>query len=166
MLSLAAAWQTTDSVTVLADWTRTGWASIQDLVIVRQDAAGTVLTSTPLRFRNSWRAGAGVSWRSSPTWTLRAGIAWETSPVTDAFRSPRLPDSDRMLYGVGARWSPTVHLARGELTFDFAVALTRPRSAPSALPNQDSATSAPQGSLVGSYSSSATTVAAQVNWSR
>jgi long-chain fatty acid transport protein len=166
MLSLAAAWQATGSLTVLADLTRTGWDSIQDLVIVRQDAAGTPLSSTPLRFKNSWRTGAGLSWRSSDAWTLRAGIAWEASSVTDAFRNPRLPDSDRMHYAIGARWSPALQLAQGGLTFDFGLALTRLRNAPSALPNQESASSPPQGSLVGSYSTRATTVAAQVNWSR
>ena len=46
---------------VLADYTWTGWDSIQDLTIVR--SSGATLANTPLRFKNSWRAGLGVNYQ-------------------------------------------------------------------------------------------------------
>jgi long-chain fatty acid transport protein len=35
------------------------------------------------------------------------GLAYDTTPVQDAFRSPRLPDNDRIWLAVGARYQPS-----------------------------------------------------------
>jgi len=160
-VSLAVAWEARPGLKLLFDWTRTGWDSIQDLTVVREEGplAEQTVTSTALRFRDSWRAGVGVVW-DTPQWTLRAGFAHETSPVTDDFRTPRLADTRRRWYAVGGRWkmSPDLH-------FDVGLALLRFRDAPSRLPNQETPTSAPRGSLVGEYTAKAYIVGAQANWS-
>lgn len=91
---------------VLADYTWTGWDSIQTLDIKSQ-ATGTTLTSTDLQFKNSWRMGVGVEYQLNQPWLLRAGVAYDTSPVQDAFRTPRLPDSDRTWLAIGARFQPS-----------------------------------------------------------
>ena len=43
---------------------------------------------------------------ASGTWTLRYGFAWDQSPVKDAYRTVRLPDTDRFWASVGAQWRP------------------------------------------------------------
>ena len=63
--------------------------------------------STPLNFRTSWRVGGGVEYEVNPMWLLRGGLAYDTTPVQDAFRTPRLPDEDRIWLAVGARYKPT-----------------------------------------------------------
>ena len=160
-LSVAAAWRPATKILLLADWTRTGWNSIQDLAIVRDGGplAGQTLSSTPLRFRDSWRAGLGIVWTADEAarWKLRAGLSYETSPVTDLFRTPRLADANRNLYGIGAQWRPSP-----EWAFDAGFAWVRLRGAPIALANQETATTAPAGSLVGNFSGSARIVGAQV----
>ena len=91
---------------VLADYTWTGWDSIQTLDIQTQ-GSGVTISSTNLQFKNSWRMGVGVEYQINQPWLLRAGLAYDTSPVQDAFRTPRLPDNDRTWLAVGARYQPS-----------------------------------------------------------
>ena len=157
-LSLALSWDVAPTLRVMADWTRTGWDSVQSLDIVRSDGtlAGQTAASTPFRFRNSWRVGIGAAWQMAPQWTLRSGIARETSPVTDATRTARLPDADRTWLGIGIGYKPDK-----QWSFDLGIAHVRNHAAAVAIVNQDSATSAPRGSLVGSFEAKAWIVGLQ-----
>jgi long-chain fatty acid transport protein len=109
MFSIALSQQLGRQWQIIADYTWTGWDSIQDLTIVRTSstaggAAGSVLTSEPLNFKNSWRAGVGVNYQLNNEWKLRFGYAYDKTPVQDTFRSPRLPDESRNWLAVGAQW--------------------------------------------------------------
>lgn len=160
--SIALAHQATPDLQLLADWTHTGWDSIQDLNIVRTSGplAGTTLTSTALRFRNTWRAGLGASYSVAGAWKLRAGAAYDRSAVQDRYRTPRLPDTDRIWLALGAQWSPAPAWA-----VDFGYAYLILRDASSNLVNQETATSAPRGSLVGTYEANVHILGAQVRFS-
>ena len=103
--SIGISHQFNPKLRVLADYTYTGWDSIKTLDI-QSDATGALLTRTDLEFKNSWRAGVGVEYQLNQPWLLRAGIAYDTTPVQDAFRTPRLPDSDRTWFSIGARYMP------------------------------------------------------------
>lgn len=93
---------------VLADYTWTGWDSIQNLNVVRTSGllSGMTVSSTPLNFNNSWRIGAGVEYQVNQPWLLRAGMAYDTTPVQDQYRTPRLPDANRTWLSIGARYQP------------------------------------------------------------
>jgi long-chain fatty acid transport protein len=56
------------------------------------------------RFLDRWTFLAGFEYAALPNLTLRTGIAFEKSPITDAVRTPRLPDNDRIWYSVGATY--------------------------------------------------------------
>jgi long-chain fatty acid transport protein len=129
---------------VLGDWTWTGWSSIQDLAIQRAD--GSALSSAPLNFQDTWRAGLGLNYALSPAWTLRLGTAYDKAPVQDRYRTPRLPDQDRTWAAVGFQYKVGKSGA-----IDFGYAHLFVKDATSDLPNQDSAGSAPSGNLVGGY---------------
>ena len=43
----------------------------------------------------------GLDYAYSDKTTFRAGIGYDPTPTTDALRTARIPDSDRMLYSVG-----------------------------------------------------------------
>jgi long-chain fatty acid transport protein len=135
---------------VLADYTWTGWSSIKDLSVFRSN--GTPLTSTPLEFKNSWRAGVGVNYQLNNEWKLRGGVAYDTTPVQNEFRSPRLPDQDRTWLAAGAQWAFS---KQGAL--DFGLAYLFIKDAKSELPNLDPSPppgfrASPKGNLVGEYS--------------
>jgi long-chain fatty acid transport protein len=152
-VSVAAAYEG-DKVELLADWTWTGWSTVQDLAIVR--SSGSALSTVPLRFEDTWRAGVGVNYRLDPKWKLRVGTAYDRSPVQDAYRTPRLPDQDRTWAAAGFEWKigerAAVDVGYAHLFLDQAV---------SERPNQESASSAPAGALVGDYSAKVDIVSVQ-----
>jgi long-chain fatty acid transport protein len=103
--SIGVSHQFNPKLRMLADYTWTGWDSIKTLNIQSQ-ATGTTLTSTELQFKNSWRMGLGLEYQLNQPWLLRTGVAYDTSPVQDTYRTPRLPDNDRVWLSVGARYQP------------------------------------------------------------
>lgn len=98
----------TPQLRLLADYTKTDWDTISTLTITATSgpATGFPVSVTPLNFKNSWRAGAGLEYQVDPQWLLRAGAAYDSAPVQDTYRNPRLPDNDRTWLAVGARFEP------------------------------------------------------------
>jgi long-chain fatty acid transport protein len=90
---------------LLADVTWTEWSNIPVLDINR--TGGARLTTIPLNWKNTWRAGLGANYHQNSQWTWRAGVAFDETPVPDADRTPRVPDQDRKWIAIGAqyRWS-------------------------------------------------------------
>ena len=153
-LSLAAAWQK-DKLELLADWTRTGWSSLPALDISRED--GSALSTVDLEFQDTWRAGLGANYKVNDKWTLRLGSAYDKAPVQDEFRTPRLPDNNRVWTAAGFEWKLSQ-----KATVDVGYAHLFIKGAPSNLPNQETATSAPVGNLVGDYSAKVDILGVQI----
>jgi long-chain fatty acid transport protein len=152
-----------DRLQVLADYTWTGWSSVQDLSIYRSNGSG--LTSTPLRFEDSWRVGVGVNYQLTGQWKLRGGLAYDNTPVKDEFRTPRLPDTDRTWLGIGAQYAMSK-----QLVLDFGYVYIIAKDGSSNLPNLDPAPPAgfrasPKGTLVGNYEADVSILSAQVRYS-
>jgi long-chain fatty acid transport protein len=142
-LSLAAAYLG-DRVELMADWTWTGWSSIQDLRIVR--SGGSELTTVPLKFEDTWRVGGGAGYWLNDTLKLRAGVAYDVTPVQDRHRTPRLPDEDRTWVAAGFQYK-----LGGRSALDLGFAHLFVKDATSHLPNQTTPTGPPAGNLVGTY---------------
>lgn len=157
--SIAVSHRIDPSLRVLADWTYTGWSSIQDLRIV-DTASGAPVSTTRLGFSNAWRVGVGGEYAASERWLLRAGVAYDTTPVQDAYRTPRLPDSDRTWLAFGARWA----LARNApWWFDVGYAHLFMKDASSDLPYAGApAEERLRGALSGRYQGSVDILSAQV----
>jgi long-chain fatty acid transport protein len=67
--------------------------------------AGTLQSSLPLGWHDSWFFAAGLEYAMSPALTLRTGLAWEKSPIQNADeRTVRVPDADRIWASIGASW--------------------------------------------------------------
>jgi long-chain fatty acid transport protein len=96
-----------------AQWTQ--WSTIQTLRFVR--ANGTVLSSTPENFKDTWKFALGANYRYNSILLLRGGLAFDESPVPNVDRTPRLPDADRTWLALGLQYriSPA-------LTFDAGAA--------------------------------------------
>jgi long-chain fatty acid transport protein len=151
MLSFALSHKLDSNWTILADATRTGWASIRDLTVVRDN--GTTLSSTPENFRNTWRVGVGSTYRYNDTWSLKMGVAYDQTPVNDTDRTARLPDQDRkwVSFGAQARLSPAT-----TIDFGYAHLFIKDTSI-----NQGGANPAVSGQLVGTYKESVNILGAQ-----
>jgi len=147
-----------EKVEVLADWTWTGWDKLQSLDINRGD--GTALSSVALNFQNTWRVGLGVNYRFDNAWMLRLGGAYDKSPVQDQYRTPRLPDANRVWAAGGFQWTIS-QKARVDVSYAHIFI----DKGTSNLPNQETPTSTPVGALVGDYSAKTDILGAQLTLS-
>ena len=91
---------------LLADVTWTGWSGFKTLTVTY--ANGAPISSTPENWRDTWRYSVGANYHWSPALTLRIGTAYDQAPVPDAYRTPRIPDNDRVWAAAGLqyRFSP------------------------------------------------------------
>jgi long-chain fatty acid transport protein len=94
---------------VLADVGWTDWSVLKTLDVRR--SSGSLLSTTPLNWKDTWRAGVGANYHHNNQWTLRFGVAYDQSPVSAADRSPRVPDQDRKWVAVGAQYRVLKQLA-------------------------------------------------------
>jgi len=79
----------------------------------------------PLNFEDSLRYALGVSYDWSDRLTLRTGASYDESPLQDSdFRTPRGPDNDRIILGLGASYT-----VDDRLSIDAAYAFTRIKEA-------------------------------------
>jgi long-chain fatty acid transport protein len=140
---------------ILANYTWTGWSSIQELKFERQ-GAGATLPATELKFKDSWRVGLGAEWQINNAWLARFGIAYDKTPVQDEFRTPRLPDESRWWLSVGGRYSFAPNWAA-----DFGYTYLIIEDASINLTNE----TARLGNLVGNVTATTHILGAQVRWS-
>jgi long-chain fatty acid transport protein len=161
VLSVGVSHQLSPKIRLLGDWSWTGWDAIQDLRVV-DAATGATISDTRLGFDNSWRAGVGVEYGMNRSWLLRGGLVYDTTPVQDAYRTPRLPDENRIWLAFGARYQPA---ADASWWLDIGYAHIFIDDARSNLPFAGaSAAEAQRGALRGSYESSVDILAVQVGF--
>lgn len=103
---------------LLADLSRTGWSSFQELRILRSN--GSTLGVTPEHWKNTMRYSLGAHYQWSDRTKLRMGIGYDETPVPSAqYRTVRIPDNSRtwLAFGLGYRLSQndTVDLAYSHL---------------------------------------------------
>ena len=101
--TLSISYGFTDNFRVMADYQSTGWSSLHDVTIKRDN--GTVVGSEPFDWKDTDFVSIGAEFDISDAFTIRGGVAQDESPTNDTHRTPRLPDNDRMLYSIGASWN-------------------------------------------------------------
>ncbi len=98
---------------VMADLTWTRWSKFERLTAVR--SSGAIVSDVPENWENTIRASIGASYRYNDALKARVGLAYDESPVSTKFRTPRIPDNDRvwLSLGVGYQLFPTASLDVG-----------------------------------------------------
>ena len=142
-----------ERATLSFDAAWTGWSSVPQLQIVR--TSGTVLSTTPEKWKDSWRFALGGDCRVTDHWTVRAGVARDQAPVPDSTRTPRLPDNDRTWLAVGAAWNPS-----DAVRVDLGYAHLFVKNAPL---NQNAGSTPTYGMLVGEQKTKIDILAAQLS---
>ena len=97
--------QLNDQWDVMADLTWTHWSTFRDLTPMR--TSGVPLSYTPENWNDAVRASLGTSFHYNENLKLRTGFAYDESPVSSAYRTPRIPDSDRFWLSIGANYKLT-----------------------------------------------------------
>ena len=137
---------------LMADLQWTGWSTIETLRFDRAD--GTLLQSTPEQFKDSWKLAIGANYKPGGAWIWRMGLAVDQSPVQDAFRTPRLPDSNRTWVTGGAQFK-----LNPQWRFDLGAAYVFSKKATISADGGAAA-----GLLNGQYNSHTVIVSGQATW--
>jgi long-chain fatty acid transport protein len=89
----------------LADYTWTGWSSVDDLLLKNQHT-NKLLKTLSYNFQDTYRVGLGANYQYNDQVKTRFGIAYDKAPVKSAaYRSMTLPDSDRAWLSFGANYA-------------------------------------------------------------
>jgi len=96
--------QINDAWSIMGDVQYTTWSSFETLTIDFEQA--TPPTSVvPENWEDVWRFSGGVSYQATEDLKLRVGMAFDQSPIpSPAYRSPRIPDSDRVWFSAGLEY--------------------------------------------------------------
>lgn len=98
------------------DWTVKGsvqvnyWNTFSQLSIYMPEAFATNSTIYT-HWKNSWLGALGADYRVNSKFTARAGVAYDQTPTQDAYRDPRIPDSDRYWLALGGTYSFSKHFS-------------------------------------------------------
>jgi len=114
--TLSATWQATDQFALMAETSLTGWSSLQEIRI-QFDNPAQADSAEAYNWGDSWFYSVGGEFAFNDAFTLRAGVARDDSPVSFPYRTPRMPDQDRMWYSIGLTWAATEHF---ELNASYA----------------------------------------------
>lgn len=147
-----------DKWEMMADATWTQWSVLKELKVVRSNGATLGGAATPENWKNTWRVAAGASYHYDEQWLARVGVAYDQTPVPDAYRTARIPDSNRTWLAFGGQYKTS---ASGKLDFGYAHLFMNNASIAN---NQNTATSA-NGNLVGTYSNSVDILSMQYAYS-
>ncbi|MBB5018660.1 long-chain fatty acid transport protein [Chitinivorax tropicus] len=101
-LSIGFFKQINDTWAVMADYTRSRHSRFKEL---RIDFDSTTPDSiTPENWKDTNKFALGTNVRLNESWMLRFGWQLDRSPVTDANRTPSIPDGNRTWYSMGANY--------------------------------------------------------------
>lgn len=96
-----------DRLQLLADYTWTGWSSV-DTVTLKNKNTGGVISTLPFNFQDTYRVGIGANYQYNDKVKTRFGVAYDKSPVKSAVdRTMTLPDSDRTWLSFGVKYNLT-----------------------------------------------------------
>lgn len=89
--------------TMMSDIAWTHWSEFRTFRL--EFDSGRPDLEQPQNWHDTWFFSLGVTWRPNDRLGLHLGTAYDMSPVDDAFRTPRLPDSDRIWLSGGLTYA-------------------------------------------------------------
>lgn len=80
-------------------WTE--WSTLKELRITFDNSAQPDSVTT-LKWKDAWQFGLGANYDLNKQVVLRTGLMYDETPIPDAeHRTPRLPDQNRLWFGLG-----------------------------------------------------------------
>jgi long-chain fatty acid transport protein len=93
--------QVSDRWEAMGDFSYTNWSTLDKLNIV--SSAATDVEN--FGYKDSWRLAWGAAYKMSDATKLKFGIAYDRTPTSNATRSARVPDNDRIWLSLGGQWA-------------------------------------------------------------
>lgn len=150
-LSISSVTQISPKWSLLSDIMWTNWSRFDELRV--RFSNGSPDSVTKENWRDTVRLALAVNYQATDAWKLRIGWAYDPTPVKDKFRTPRIPDEDRVWLSFGTNVKLS---AAGSLDFAYAHLFVKDAS------SNDTATGA--GTLQGHYDDHVDIVTAQLNY--
>lgn len=104
-LTIGAYHDIDDQWSVMAEFGRTYWSSFDELRI----KGNTLENVTEEKWKDTTFYAIGASYRYDDKWKFRAGFAVDQSAVGEYYRTPRIPDADRLWYSTGIEYTYDEH---------------------------------------------------------
>ncbi|MBR1648848.1 MAG: outer membrane protein transport protein [Alphaproteobacteria bacterium] len=101
-LTLGAYHDINEDWAVMAEYSRVYWSSFNRLIM--QGAQSGQLSYTDEKWKDTDFYALGVSKQLDSQWKLRLGLAYEKGAVGNEYRTPRIPDSNRLWYSAGLQY--------------------------------------------------------------
>lgn len=105
--------QVSDRWEAMGDLSYTRWNSLKSLNVTGL----AVPVSETFNYENAWRFAWGAGYKATEAAKLKFGIAFDRTPVRDEFRSPRVPDNNRLWLSLGGQWNAGAY---GKLDLGYA----------------------------------------------
>lgn len=141
---------------LLADYTWTGWSSIDTITIVQAGAIPGTDPSLDLAFQDTNRFSVGAHYKPGNNWIFRGGLAYDEAPVrSDEQRTARVPDNDRNWLSLGLGYAPAK-------SWSFDLAYSHLFISDTNINNTSTGSS--DATLLGTYEASVDIVSAGVNF--
>ena len=129
-ITIGASRQMTPALRLMVEAQWVDWSVLQSVVVTTNSAA----TSSVLNenWRNTYYVGVGADYKIDDRLTLKGGVGYDQSPVTAANRTTRIPDTDRIIVGLGFGYDVTksvraefgyAHIFGGTATINNAASL-------------------------------------------
>ena len=101
-LTIGAYHDINDKWSVMAEFGRTYWSSFDTLDIYGENNGK--MSTTEERWKDTTFYAIGASYQYNDQWKFRVGFAVDQSAVGQEYRTPRIPDSDRLWYSSGIEY--------------------------------------------------------------
>lgn len=164
-VSLSAYHELDDRWAIMGDITWTEWSVFDELRVQFNDDPFDPDPNDsvqPEEWDNVLRYSLGVNYRYSSELLLRTGIAYDESPVSTEFRTPRIPDNDRLWLSFGGSYQVSENLG---LDFAYVHIFVDDTPIRDTEITTGSLSGAPIGNtLDGEYEASVDIIAAQLHW--
>lgn len=109
--------QLSDRWETMGDLSYTRWSTLQSLNVISRNS-GAQLATESFNYDNAWRFAWGATYKSSDALKLKFGIAYDRTPVSNADRSARVPDNDRLWFSLGGQWNAG-HLGKLDVGYAY-----------------------------------------------
>lgn len=96
--------QVSDRWEAMGDLSYTRWSTLQSFDVYHR-TFGVLLSSETFKYDDAWRIAWGAAYKVNEAAKLKFGIAYDRTPVRNEFRSPRVPDNDRLWLSLGGQWN-------------------------------------------------------------
>lgn len=116
-ITLPAVWdfsvthELNDRWTLMAGAAMTDWSEFEE-IRVENDVREIVEAQN---YEDSWQYSVGTAYQLNQAWVLRTGLTYDETPIKEDYRSVRVPSDDRVIFSLGAGWTPME-----DLTVDVA----------------------------------------------